>query len=96
MKTELTKREANNECIHGTLIDIFSSNSLLCFPFEFHILFLVNQRLLLYNLGFLYGQNSPCDSSRKLPPLVMTTFVKSCLNCDLNFVMKSSCLRSLL
>ena len=39
---------------------------------------------------FEYSRSSPCDHSRKQPALVTTTFVKPRLNCDLNFVMKSS------
>ena len=38
----------------------------------------------------LYSRSSPCDLSRKRPALVTTTFVKPRLNCDVNFVMKSS------
>ena len=38
----------------------------------------------------VYSRSSPCDHSRKRPALVTTTFVKPHLNCDLNFVMKSS------
>ena len=38
----------------------------------------------------LYSRSSPCDHSRKRPALVTTTFVKPRLNCDVNFVMKSS------
>ena len=37
-----------------------------------------------------YSRSSPCDHSRKRPALVTTTFAKPHLNCDLNFVMKSS------
>ena len=36
-----------------------------------------------------YSRNSPCDNSRKGPALVTITFVEPCLNCGLNFVMKS-------
>ena len=36
-----------------------------------------------------YSRNSPCDHSRKGPALVTITFVEPCLNCGLNFVMKS-------
>ena len=37
-----------------------------------------------------YRRSSPCDHSRKKSGLVYTTtFVKTRLNCDLNFVMKS-------
>ena len=37
-----------------------------------------------------YSRSSPCDHSRKQSGLVYTTtFVKTRLNCDLNFVMKS-------
>ena len=38
-----------------------------------------------------YSQSSPCDLSRKWPALLATTLVKPQLNCDINFVMKSSC-----
>ena len=37
-----------------------------------------------------YSRNSPCDHSRKRSVLVKTTFVKPRLNCDVNFVIKSS------
>ena len=40
-------------------------------------------------LYYVYSRSSPCDHSRKRPGLVTTTFVRPCLNCDLNFVMKS-------
>ena len=36
-----------------------------------------------------YSRSSPCDHSRKGPALVTITFVEPCLNCGLNFVMKS-------
>ena len=41
-------------------------------------------------LYYVYSGSSPSDHSRKRPALVSTTFVKPRLNCDLNFVMKSS------
>ena len=44
----------------------------------------------LYKFDHEYSRSSPCDHSRKRPALVTTTFVKPCLNCDLNFVMKTS------
>ena len=37
-----------------------------------------------------FSRTSPCDHSRKRPALVTNTFVKPRLNCDLNFVVKSS------
>ena len=37
-----------------------------------------------------YSRSSPCDLSRKWPALLAATLVKPQLNCDINFVMKSS------
>ena len=37
-----------------------------------------------------YIRSSPFDHSRKRPAQVTTTFVKPRLNCDFNFVVKSS------
>ena len=44
----------------------------------------------LYKFDHEYSRSFPCDHSLKRPALVTTTFVKPCLNCDLNFVMKIS------
>ena len=49
---------------------------------------LFSKRLMFDFLS--YSRSSPCDHSRKQSVLVYTTtFVKTRLNCDLNFVMKS-------
>ena len=45
---------------------------------------------------YKYGWSPSCDHSHKRPALVMTTFVKPCLNCDLTVLTKSSHKRLLL
>ena len=45
--------------------------------------------IILFHIILNYSQSCLCDQSCKQQALVMTTFVKTNLNCDLNFVMKS-------
>ena len=51
---------------------------------------------LLLNYLNLYSGSTPFDHSHRQPTLVVTIFLKPRLNCDLNFVMKSSRKRQLL
>ena len=77
----------------------------LCTLLKTEVLKSVNSQLLTWqiedligldNLNTYYSRSSPCNHSCKQPALVMTAFVKPHLNCDLNFVMKSSRKRPLL
>ena len=45
--------------------------------------------IILFHIILNYSQSCLCNQSCKQQALVMTTFVKTNLNCDLNFVMKS-------
>ena len=57
--------------------------------FEICFWIVANYANSLYFTSY-YSRSSPHDHSSKRPALVTTTFVKSRLNCDLNFVTKGS------
>ena len=50
----------------------------------------------LFRGQYKYSRGFPCYHSRKRSALIATTFVKPCLNCELNFVMEGSRKRQLL
>ena len=78
--------------LKGTLEkNSFFPNHKLVFVFPISCIHIM---LFIYHCS-QYSQSSPCDHSRKRPALVTTTFVNSRLNCNLSFVMKSSCKRPL-
>ena len=56
-----------------------------CCCFVFIIIIII----ILFHFILNYSQSCLCDQSCKQQALVMTTFKKTHLNCDLNFVMKS-------